>query len=156
MAQRIDIQYVQFYTSGSAAKQVAPVTTVRADVLPRVTKRRVRRVYVDPVAILGSAVAVCMLVMMLVGLSNLRAEEAKTAEMVAYVAQLQEENAALHARFEAECDLAKVEETALALGMVPRESVEHTAISVELPLVEEEEPVSLWQQLGTFLTGLFA
>ena len=156
MAQRVDIQYVQFYTSGSAAKCVAPLTPVQTGTLPRTTKRRVRRVYVDPVAILGSAVAVCMLVMMLVGLSNLRAEQAKTAEMVAYVAQLQDENAALHARFEAECDLEQIEETARALGMVPREDVEHIAIDVELPPVEEEQPLSLWERIGTFLTGLFA
>lgn len=156
MAQRVDIQYVQFYTSGSAAKQVAPAISVHTGALPQVKKRRVRRIYVDPVAILGSAVAVCMLVMMLVGLSDLRAEQAKTAEMVNYVSQLQEENAMLHAWYVEECDLEKVEETALALGMVPRESVEHISIEVELPPVEEEVPVSLWQRIGTFLTGLFA
>jgi len=156
MAQRVDIQYVQFYTSDSTAKRVAPAIPVHTGALPRVNKRRVRRVYIDPVAILGSAVAVCMLVMMLVGLSDLRAEQAKTAEMAAYVAQLQDENATLQARFEAECDLEKIEETALALGMVPREEVEHIAIEVELPPVEEEKPVSLWQRIGTFLAGLFA
>ena len=156
MAQRIDIQYVQFYTSGSAAEKIAPAISVHTGALPQVTKRRVRRVYVDPVAIVGSVVAVCMLVMMLVGLSNLRAEQAKTAEMVNYVTQLQEENAMLHAWYTKECDLEKIEETAVALGMVPRESVEHIAIEVELPPVEEEAPASLWQRIGTFLTGLFA
>lgn len=156
MAQRIDVQYVQFYTSGSAAQKVAPAISVHTGALPRVTKRRVRRIYVDPVAILGSAVAVCMLVMMLVGLSNLRTEQDKTAEMVHYVSQLQEENAMLRAWYVEECDLEKVEETALALGMVPRESVEHISIEVELPPIEEEVPVSLWQKIGTFLTGLFA
>lgn len=156
MAQRVDIQYVQFYTSGTAARQVAPAMPMRTGVLPRATKRRARHIYVDPVAILGSVVAVCMLVMMLVGLSDLRAEQAKTAEMVAYVTQLQDENAVLQARFEAECDLQRVEETALALGMVPREEVEHIAIEVEMPPVGEETPISIWQRIGTFLTGLFA
>ena len=156
MAQRVDIQYVQFYTSGSAAKRVAPAIPVHTGALPRVTKRRVRRICVDPVAILGSAVAVCMLIMMLVGLGDLRAEQAKTAEMVSYVSQLQQENEMLHARYEEECDLKEIEETALALGMIPREEATHISIEVELPPVQEEQPVSLWQRIGTFLTGLFA
>ena len=156
MAQRVDIQYVQFYTSGSAAEKIAPAISVHTGALPRATKRRVRRIYVDPVAILGTVVALCMLVMMLVGLSDLRAEQAKTADLANYVSQLQEENTMLQAWYTKECDLEKIEETALALGMVPQEEVEHISICVELPPVEEEQPSSLWERIGTFLTGLFA
>lgn len=155
MAQRVDIQYVQFYTSGSAAKRVAPAISVHTGALPQIKKRKVRRIYVDPVAILGTAVALCMLVMMLVGLSSLRAEQEKTVAMVEYVEQLRQENEALHAQYAAECDLEKIEETALALGMIPREEAPHIAIQVSVPEVQEE-PASLWQKIGTFLTGLFA
>ena len=155
MAQRVDIQYVQFYTSGSAAKRVAPAISVHTGALPQIKKRKVRRIYVDPVACLGSAVALCMLVLMLVGLSSLRAEQEKTVEMVEYVEQLRQENEALHAQYAAECDLEKIEETALALGMIPREEAPHIAIQVSVPEVQEE-PASLWQKIGTFLTGLFA
>ena len=155
MTQRVDIQYVQFYTSGSAAKRVAPAISVHTGALPQIKKRKVRRIYVDPVAILGTAVALCMLVMMLVGLSSLRAEQEKTVAMVEYVEQLRQENEALHAQYAAECDLEKIEETALALGMIPREEASHIAIQVSVPEVQEE-PASLWQKIGTFLTGLFA
>lgn len=155
MAQRVNIQYVQYYTQGSAARKVAPAISVHTGALPQIKKRKVRKIHVDPVAYLGAAVAVCMLIMMLIGWSELRAEQEKTALMVEQVEQLRQENEALHARYAEECDLEKIEETALALGMIPREDAAHTAIQIELPPVEEK-PVSMWQRIGTFLTGLFA
>ena len=155
MAQRVDIQYVRFYTQGSAAKKVAPAISVHTGALPQIKKRKVQRIYLDPVALLGTAVALCMLVMMLVGLSSLRTEQEKTASMVEYVEQLRQENEALHAQYAAECDLEKIQETALALGMIPREEATHIAIQVQIPPVQEA-PVSLWHRIGTFLTGLFA
>jgi len=155
MVQRVDIQYVRFYTQGSAAKKVAPAISVHTGALPQVTKRKVQRIYLDPVALLGTAVAVCMLIMMLVGLSGLRAEQAKTEEMVSYVEQLRQENEALHTQYEEECDLERIRETALALGMIPCEEAAHVAIQVSVPQVQEE-PANLWQRIGTFLTGLFA
>lgn len=156
MARRVDIQYVQFYTSGSAAKQVAPAISVHTGALPQIKKRKARRVYVDPVAVLGIAVAVCMLITMLVGLGRLRAEQYEAAAMAEYVELLRQENKSLQAQYEAECDLEFVEKTALALGMVPCEEVPHVSIQVELPQPEVQEPVSLWQRIGTFLAGLFA
>lgn len=155
MVQRVDIQYVRFYTQGSAAKKVAPAISVHTGALPQIKKRKAQRIFVDPVALLSIAVAVSMLVMILVGLSSLRVQQEKTAAMIAYVEQLRQENEALHARYEEECDLEKIEETARALGMIPRAEASRTAISVELPPVQEK-PVSMLQKIGTFLTGLFA
>lgn len=155
MAQRVSINYVQFYTQGSAAKQVAPAISVHTGALPQVKKRKVRRVVIDPVAIMGSLVAVCMAITVLIGWSNLQAEQKKTQTMIAYVAQLQQENEALHTQYDAECDLEKIEQTALALGMIPREDAARIEITVELP-PQQQEAVSIWQQIGTFLTGLFA
>ena len=154
MAQRVSINYVQFYTQGSAAKQVAPAISVHTGALPQVKKRKVRRVVIDPVAIMGSLVAVCMAITVLIGWSNLQAEQKKTQTMIAYVAQLQQENEALHTQYDAECDLEKIEQTALALGMIPREDAARIEITVELP-PQQQEAVSIWQQIGTFLTGLF-
>ena len=155
MAQRVSINYVQFYTQGSAAKQVAPAISVHTGALPQVKKRKVRRVVIDPVAIMGSLVAVCMAITVLIGWSNLQAEQKKTQTMIAYVAQLQQENEALHTQYDAECDLEKIEQTALALGMIPREDAARIEITVELP-PQQQEAVSIWQQIGTFLTGLYA
>ncbi len=155
MAPRVDVQYVKYYTSGSAARRVMPVSVFPAGILPKIKKHKVQRIYVDPVAALGIVVAVCMLIMMSVGISRLSIQQEKTAQMAEYVAQLQEENRALQDQYAAECDMEAVEKTALALGMIPREQAEHISIQVELP-AEEMQQVSLWQRIGTFLTGLFA
>ena len=117
-------------------------------------KRKVHRIYVDPVATLGILVAVSMLIMMAVGVSQLRSEQTETAAMVEYVQQLQGENVALQAQYDEECDLEMVEKTALALGMIPRQDAPH--VSIEIPMPQQQETVSLWQRIGTFLTGLFA
>ena len=156
MAQRIDVQYIRFYTQGSAARQILPAMKSQTGVLPQMKKKKIRRVYVDPVAILGTGVAICMLIMMVVGITQLRAEQQKTADMMAYVEMLQQENTALQTRYDEECDLEAVEKTALALGMIPCEDASRTSIHVELPPVENEVQVTLWQRIGTFLTGLFA
>jgi len=156
MAQRVDVQYVNFYTHGSVARRVAPAIPFNVGVKPRPKKRKMQRIYVDPVAMLGIVVAVCMLVMMALGLSQLRAEQQKTADMVEYVEILRMENERLQIKYTAECNLEVVEKTALALGMIPQAEAEHISVQVELPQAQDSEPVSIWQRIGTFLTGLFA
>ena len=156
MAQRVDVQYIHFYTQGSAARKIQPAVKEQTGTLPQIKKKKVQRIYIDPVATLGTVVAICMLVMMVVGINQLRTEQQKTAEMVSYVEQLQAKNTALQAQYEEECDLEAVEKTALALGMIPQPQASHTSIQVELPVAENDLQVSLWQRIGTFLTGLFA
>ena len=154
MAQGVNVQYVQFYTQGSAARRVLPAISTYFRPLPQIRKRKVRRICVDPVALLGTTVAVCMLVMMAVGVNQLRAEQQKSAVMTEYVQRLEFENRQLHAEYAASCDLEAVEKTALALGMIPQKQAAHTVIAVETPQMEES--VTLLSRIGIFLTGLFA
>ena len=157
MAQRVDVQYIRFYTQGNTAKRIAPaVTGSVTGQLPQMKKRKVQRIYIDPVALLGITVAAVMLVMMAVGVSRLLAEQDKTAAMQTYVEQLQAENESLQAKYDAGCDLETVRKTALALGMIPQDAAERVSIEVEDVRQQTAEQVSLWQRIGTFLTGLFA
>ncbi len=156
MVQSVDVRYVQFYTHGSAAKRIAPAAIPLISALPKPKKRKIQRIYVDPVATMGIVVAVCMLIMMAVGVSQLRAEQQKTAQMMSYVESLQQENASLQAEYMAECNMEEVEKTALALGMIPRADATYTPIEVEFPALEDAQQASIWQRIGTFLTGLFA
>lgn len=157
MAQRVDVQYIRFYTQGNTAKRIAPtVTGSITGQLPQIKKRKVHRVYVDPVALLGITVAAVMLVMMAVGVSRLMTEQDKTATMQAYVEQLQAENESLQAKYDAGCDLETVRKTALALGMIPQEAAQRISIEVDCTQQQTMEQVSLWQRIGTFLTALFA
>ena len=156
MAQRVDVQYIHFYTQGSAARRILPAAKPQTGALPKVKKKKIQRIYLDPFAALGTVVALCMLIMMVVGISQLRGEQQKTADMVAYVAQLQQENISLQEQYDTQCDMEAVEKTALALGMIPVEHASRTTIHVELPAEESDVQVSLWYRIGTFLTGLFA
>ena len=53
--------------------------------------------------------------------------------MVVIVETLRIENESLRTQYEGKCDLAEIEEAALALGMVPKENVTHTVIHLEMP-----------------------
>lgn len=154
MVQNMNIQYVQFYTSGSVARRILPAPKAYTDTLTQIKKRKVQRIYVDPVAALGIVVAVCMLIMMAVGVNQLRHVQQQTAVMEQQVEQLRMENKLLQAEYAAQCDLDAVEKTALALGMIPRQEAEHISIVIEP--CQTQESVTLWNRIGTFLTGLFA
>ena len=154
MAQRTDIRYVQFYTDGSAARQVMPLSSARKPLLPKPKKMKRRNVYIDPVAMLGIVVAVCMLVLMTVGIFQFRAAQQETLAMEQYIQRLETENQLLNDAYEAGYDLVEVEKAALALGMIPKEDAMQVTIRLSEPPVAE--PVGIWERIGMFLTGLFA
>ncbi len=154
MARKPEIQYVRYYTDGSAARQVMPLSSVRKPLLPKPKKIKRRNVYIDPVATLGIVVAVCMLVLMTVGIFQFRAAQQETADLERYVEQLTQENQLLEETYDASIDLAEVERSALALGMIPKEDAQHVTIQLSAPPVEE--PAGFWERVGAFLTGLFA
>ncbi len=154
MAQRPSVQYVQFYTDGSAARKAAMVTPLQTAKLPKV--RRIKRItlHVDPVAIGGIAMAVIMLVLMLVGVAQLNHARQEVAALENRVATLQAQQRDLNVTYENSYDIADVEKTALALGMVPKEQVKHVVMQV--PETQPEQKPGPWEQIYMFLTGLFA
>ena len=154
MAQRVDVQYIQYNTQDTTARRVLPVVAPYFRPLPAAKKRKVQRICVDPVALFGIVVAACMMIMMAVGVSQLRVEQEKSAVMADYVQRLEIRNDQLKAEYAASCDLEAVEKTALALGMIPAQDATRTTITVEP--VQTQQEVNLWNRIGTFLTGLFA
>lgn len=155
MAQKLRIEYVQFYTDGSSAKKLEVTAPKLAEpILPKPKKQKRKRVYVDPVAIFGVVVAVCMLFTMVIGLIRLQSVRQDRQDMELYVAHLQQVHEQKQADYADSYNLADIEKTALALGMVPTSEVNHTTIVVT-ETVEPEAP-TIWETVGTFLTGLFA
>ncbi|MBQ6851512.1 MAG: hypothetical protein IJO04_00560 [Oscillospiraceae bacterium] len=148
------VQYVRFATVGSAARKPVSMTAVKKTVLPKPRKKLRTVVYVDPVAVLGILVAAFMMVTMIVGLVDFAAARQEAAVMEQYVEQLSEQNRQLQQTYESGYDLEVVENTALALGMVPKDQVETVTIYVSEP--QQTETITLWTRIGTFLTGLFA
>ena len=155
MARNADIQYIRYSVDGNAAREMkTEPAPFKQAVFSKVYKQKRKCVYVDPVATFGIIVAVSMLIMMAVGLMRLRSEQEALSRMQAYVSQLEEENQALEQTYLESYDQAEVERTALALGMIPKEQAKTVSLSVTVP--EEPEVISLWDRIGTFLTGLFA
>ena len=154
MAQRLDVQYVQFYTEGSAARKVAPRVPLKTIRLPKIKKLKPIVLRVDPVAIAGIVVATLMLVLMFVGVAQLNSTRQELTTMSAYVENLRVENELLEDTFHKGYDIEQVESTALAIGLVPKEQVKH--VTVQVPETVTEDAPGTWERFYIFLTGLFA
>ncbi len=155
MARENPIQYVNFYTAGSAAYKFEPTPLPKKKAtLPRMRRKKRILVHVDPMVVMGMAVAVVLLVMMVGSIVTLTGIRAQEAEMAAYVEKLQQENVQLQAEYKAGYDLDEIREIAEAMGMVSAGEAERVTVSVTAPAVREE--VTLWEKIGTFLAGLFA
>ena len=154
MAQHPSVQYIQFYTDGSAAKKVAPVAPLHTAKLPKVKRVKRMVLHIDPVAIGGIAMAIVMFVLMMVGVAQLSSARQNVVEMENRVLALQSEQRDLNVTYEGGYDIDDVEATALALGMVPKEEVKHVVMQV--PKTEPEKTPGALEQIYMFLAGLFA
>jgi len=130
-----NVQYVHFYTDGSAARKLEPVipfkrSTVR---IPAQKKNKRKVIYLDPVAVLSMAVAVCLLAVMVIGVGQFYDAKAENETMAAYVHYLHQENQRLTEEYVQSYDLNEIKQTAKALGMVPAEELGSVAIDVSVP-----------------------
>lgn len=160
MAKKTEVsRYIQFYTAGSAAQKVEVklVDERQWAPLPEYQLRRKKIVRIDPVAITGILVAIFLMITMMIGVNKLVERRTEAARMEAYVTQLQEENRSLSKEYAAGYDLSIVENRALNMGMVPKTEVNEITIYVPVDApAEQPQSVTLWDQITTFLTGLFA
>ncbi len=155
MARNFDVQYVSFYTEGSAARKIAPVFPKQsADTQAQPKRQRRKVIHVDPVAIFSIAVAALMLIFMSVGLTELQNARLEAEQMQAYVRQLEEQNTQIKKEYYDSIDLVQIEKTALALGMVPQDQVQNIQISVPAEPVAPQPTVL--ESILAFLTNLFA
>ena len=155
MARKSDIQYVQFYTAGSAARQL--------DIKPRQPKKKLQQtrprrqkkivLHVDFIAVAGMLVAGIMLLMMLTGLSGLSKLNQEVTRLEAYLTELESENLELHQTYREGYDIDQIREEALEMGMIPAARATTVTIQVGEQAEVEESPVS---SFWSFLTGLFA
>ncbi len=156
MTRKPDIQYIEhFFVPGAEAPKVQPKrgekreqSVVRQPAKPKV------RVLVDPVALVGMVVAVTMLILMAVGIFRFSSASQARQEMAAYLNDLQDENLMLKYDYHTGYDLARVEEQAKALGMIPVSEAKTVAVSIVVP--EHEPEPSLWENICWFVNGLFA
>ena len=157
MTRQPDIQYVQFSFDGTAARKLETSRT-EARQPQRVQNRRRQRkrkiIRIDPLALCAMVTAGVMLIVMAVGMLRLGSINQDAAKMEAYVSKLQTEQTQLQSEYRDSFDQEEIRQKALAIGLVPRQTGEQITISVQVPPVQEEQTV--WDQIGTFLAGLFA
>ena len=129
------VQYVQFYTDGSAARKLEPITPFKKNTvrLPAQKKSKRKVIYLDPVAILSMMVAVFLLIMMTVGVVQYCNVKAQADTMASYVHYLEQENQELTQQYAQSYDLNEIKITANALGMIPAEQIDVKMIDISAP-----------------------
>lgn len=154
MARRAtDIQYIQFYTDGSAARQPVMPVAPRKNTQRRPRRRKELTVDINPVAVVGTVLVAVMLVMMVVGLVQVNHQRQELHRLEDYIARLEQSNEVLQQEYEAGYDLEDIERMALALGMIPQEQAQH--VYLELP--EDPQPqLTWWQEIFQSLRQLLA
>ena len=153
---KINNRYVQFYTPGSTAVKVA--IQEEQNWLPIPEARPVKKtvIRVDPISVIGFAVAICMLVMLAVGVAELNSARREVNALEHYIARLTAENSELQETYSAGYELRDIEQKALNMGMVPAEEVTTSHIYITVPHEQMMEQTTLWGRVTTYLTSLFA
>ena len=112
MNQKPKIQYVgQFYIHGSEARalQLQEEKQQAKTKLPLARIQKIEKVYVDPVALVGIAVAVVMLVTMVFGAVRIKQDWDQYERVSAYVSELKLDNASLNHAYRLSYDLKDIE-----------------------------------------------
>ena len=159
MAEKTKIQYVSFYSAGSAARKIdltRPVYEQPNYPEPTAQPQRKRRIVVrvDPLAVCSIVVSVVMLVLMVAGVLQLHSAWQQEQALAAYVEQLYAQNQELEETYRSGYDLEEIERKALALGLVPVDQVQHIRVQVEMPA--QQQASSFWDEVTAFFGGLFA
>ena len=154
MARGSDIQYVQFYTDGSAARQFEPKHRQPKKKLQQPRPRRKKKIvlHVDFIAVAGMLVAGVMLLLMLTGMSGLNKLNDEVTRLEGYLSELEQENLELHHTYREGYDIDQIREQALEMGMIPASRATTVTIQVGDAAESEEQASSFW----SFLEGLFA
>jgi hypothetical protein len=158
MAMQPDIQYVRFYTTGSAARKLElqpkkEKAKISAPQRPQTRRKQKTVVYIDPVSMFAVLVAGVMFIAMAVGMLQLGSINAETVRMDSYVSELRAENTKLRNEYENGYDLKDVEQKALEMGLVPIDEVEK--VYIEVPEIAEPQEPSFWEKAGAFFSELF-
>lgn len=154
MAQKEKIQYIRYYAAGSAARKLERQPQIHEHAAPvQVPQKRIP-IVIDPVAVIGTVVALALLVCMLVGVAQLNAVNEQVLEMQQTIASLEAEQKQLRSEYEAGYDLEEIRAQAAAMGMVDSTQVEH--ITITLPEEEVPETMTWWETIVEEILGLFA
>lgn len=154
MARRNNERYVRYYTFGSTAAKLDKAE--RKAALPEYkTPKKREPIAVDPVSLLGNAVAVLLALLMIVGMLQVAGTTAQVRELQTQVTALEMEQQMLQEQYASGYDLEEVRVAAESMGMVPAE--EAVRVSVKVPAEPMEvQSLSWWDNLVLSLRQFFA
>lgn len=150
-----EMRYIQYYTAGSAARQLAPLRTEEAKPAPRPRRRKRPVLYIDPVAIMGMVTAIILVVCMAIGFGACQQARQERMQMENYANSLEAENAQLAKTYAEGYDLDQIRLDAVLMGYVPESQVPHITIDSPAPVQQEEQP-GFMESIWIYLTELFA
>lgn len=151
MAQKAEVQYVnQFYVFGSEV----PGQRKTGVKLPELHIPRPRRIYVDPIALLGTVAAAVMLCLLIVGVFRLRDARTEYTRARERLTELERANAQLSHTYHTGFDLESVRTMASSQGMVDSAEAERFTAFVILP--KRPKPQTAWDNFLWRLSWLFS
>ena len=153
MARKFNDRYVRFYTYGSTA---AKLEQERRASLPKYQKPAKRKpIPFDPVAFFGSAVAVLLAVLMVVGFWQVAHTTAQVHELQTRITGLEMEREMLVERYESGYDLNEIRVAAVSMGMVSAEDATHIRVEIPAQVIEVTQ-VNWWESVMMSLRQFFA
>jgi hypothetical protein len=154
MAKREEIQYVRYYATGSTAVKLDPQPERRKKARPAVKPAQQRiAIPFDPLAWIGTAVAVVMVLCVMVGFFQLNHINDQVAQAQTDLTALKNQHYELEKNYENGYDLVDVANAAKAMGLVPMAEVEQITIHIPEPEVVEELP--WWQEWWMEFRAMF-
>lgn len=148
-------RYIQFYTAGSTARDLAPALRTETSQVNRPRRSRKMVLYIDPVAILGMVTAVVLTICLLVAFNQCKQAKAEYEYVYNYNCTLQQEYKDLQKTYADSYDKEEVRLEAVLMGYVPVSQVRHVTIKAQEPAAVAEEPGTL-ERVWIYLTELFA
>ena len=153
MARKYNDRYVRFYTFGSAA---AKLEQERGASLPKYTRPPKRKpIAFDPVAFVGSAVAVLLAVLMVVGFIQVNQATSQVHQVQTQIAGLEQEQQMLEERYKSSYDLNEVRVAAASMGMIPAGQAEHIRVQVPSQMIETAQ-TGWWESVLVSLRHFLA
>ena len=154
MARNTTERYVRYYTFGSTAAKLD--RRERKAALPQYkTPEKRKPIAVDPIALVGSAVAILLAVLMIVGFAQVAHTSAQVKKLETQVMTLELEQEQLRQKYESGYDLEEIRVAAESMGMIPAEDA--VRVRVELPAETVQiETLSWWDSMLLSLRRFFA
>lgn len=145
MVRKPEIQYIRYYSAGSAARVAEAVPQKRRKKATLPEPKKQLELHIGPLAFMGLFMCVVMVVMMAVGMAQLHAVTEEADRLEAYVDELAMENGRLRQEYERGYDLRQVESMARGMGLIPLE--EASRVSVWVPMETQEQESGFWHTL---------